>query len=196
MTDKGVKYMLRSILKGKNLTIYQCAKLSGIPYTTLSELIRGKTKIEKCSAETVYRLSKILNVSMEELMQNAVEVRYDFEVFKSNVNHRIKDTSELDFIINTLKEEDIRRYWNKKWYPEAFYLLATVDYLSRINDIPLCRQYDDIRSHSLKSPLYPRDIQMISQLTHSSERKEICRKDAIPEFSRFNIMESKKEKRY
>ena len=122
--------MLYMILKERNMTIYQCAKLSGVPYTTLSEVIRGKTRIEKCSAETVYRLSKVLNVSMEDLIRDTLETRSDFEIFRSNMCHRIKDTDELDFIIDTLKEDDIRRYWNKKWYPEAFYLLATVDYLS------------------------------------------------------------------
>ncbi|MBR6411203.1 MAG: helix-turn-helix transcriptional regulator [Clostridia bacterium] len=182
--------MLHSILKEKSMTIYQCAKLSGVPYTTLSELIRGKTRMEKCSAETVYRLSRVLHVSMDYLMQDTIEPRSDFEIFKSNMCHRIKDTDDLDFIIDTLKSNDIRSYWNKKWYPEAFYLLAAVDYLSRIHKIPLCSQYDDIRLYSLKSPLYPRDVQMSSQLDRNSESKERCRRDAIPEFSRFNIMES------
>ena len=181
--------MLEDILTERNMTIYQCAKLSGVPYTTLSEVIRGKTRIEKCSAETVYRLSKVLNISMEKLMQNTVEVRSEFEVFKSNICHRIKDANEIDFIIDTLKEDDIRRYWNKKWYPEAFYLLAMVDYLSRINGIPICDRYDDIRSHSLKSPIYPKDVQMSSKLNGNSEIKEKCRKAAIPEFLRFNLME-------
>lgn len=74
--------MLNEILKEKKITIYQCAKLSGIPYTTLSEVIRGKTKIEKCSAETVYRLSKILNVTMEDLMRDSVETHLNFETNK------------------------------------------------------------------------------------------------------------------
>ena len=39
--------MLDTLLKQKNMSIYQCAKLSGIPYTTLSELVRGKTRLEK-----------------------------------------------------------------------------------------------------------------------------------------------------
>ena len=65
--------MLETILKQKNLSMYQCAKLSGIPYTTLSELVRGKTRIEKCSAETVYRLSRVLGVSMEDLISDSKE---------------------------------------------------------------------------------------------------------------------------
>ena len=182
--------MLDRILKERNRTIYQCAKFSGIPYTTLSEVVRGKTKIEKCSAETVYRLSKILNVSMEELMTDSLEQRMDFEIFKSNVCHLVKDRDDLDFIITTLQVDEINRYWNKNWYPEAFYLLAMVDYLSRLNDIPLCTKYDDIRTQSLKEPLYPRDITMAAKLSPDKKVMEKSRREAIPEFLRFNIIES------
>ena len=181
--------MLERILQENNMSIYKCAKLSGIPYTTLSEVVRGKTKLEKCSAEMVYRLSKVLNVSMESLVFNSVEVRSDFEIFKSNVCHRIKDNGDIDFIISTLEADDIRRYWFKKWYPEAFYLLAMVDYLSRENDVPLCTKYEDIRAQSLKSPLYPRDVVMAARLSPRLDRRAECRKNAIPEFMRFNIVE-------
>ena len=49
--------MLKDLLDEKKLSLYQCSKLSGIPYTTLSEVVRGKTKLSKCSAETVLKLS-------------------------------------------------------------------------------------------------------------------------------------------
>ena len=182
--------MLEAILNERNMSIYQCAKLSGIPYTTLSEVVRGITRIEKCSAETVYRLSKVLHVSMEDLMMDSIERRSDFEVFKSNVCHQVKDQDDLDFIVTTLQKDDISRYWKKKWYPEAFYLLAMIDYLSRINDIPLCTKYDDIRSHSLEVPLYPREVLMAERLGTMNDMKKQCRQQAIPEFLRFNIIES------
>ncbi len=182
--------MLEAILKERNLTIYQCAKLSGIPYTTLSEVVRGKTKLQKCSAETVYRLSKVLNLSMEDLMRDSLEVRSDFEIFKSNICHCVKDTDEIDFIVATLQADDIGKYWSRKWYPEAFYLLAIVDYLSRLNDIPLCTKYDTIRTRSLQEPLYPRDVMMAVKLHAELDIRERCRKEAIPEFMRFNIVES------
>ncbi len=182
--------MLEAILKEKNLTIYQCAKLSGIPYTTLSEIVRGKTKLQKCSAETVYRLSKVLNVSMEDLIRDSFAERMDFEIFKSNICHRVKDTDEIDFIIAQLEADDISKYWSRKWYPEAFYLLAMVDYLSRLNNIPFCTKYDVIRTQSLREPLYPRDVMMAVKLHADLDIRERCRQEAIPEFVRFNIIES------
>ncbi|MBQ7292674.1 MAG: helix-turn-helix transcriptional regulator [Clostridia bacterium] len=182
--------MLAKLLKKYDMTLYQCAKLSGIAYTTLSEVVRGKTKLEKCSAETVYRLSKVFNVSMEELLRDKVEVRVDFEIFKSNICHLIKDNDEIDFMLNTINSDDIRRYWEKKWYPEAFYLLAMLDYLSRENEIPICNKYDDIRIHSLKTTIYPRDVEIIAKIDKNSDIKERSRRESIPEFIRFNIVES------
>ncbi|MBQ7300315.1 MAG: helix-turn-helix transcriptional regulator [Clostridia bacterium] len=178
------------MLKERNLSIYQCAKMGNIPYTTLSELVRGKTQIGKCSADTVYKLSRILHVSMEKLMADAAEPRYDFEIFKSNVCHKVKDIGDLDFIITTLENDDVRKYWVREWYAEAFYLLAMIDYLSRINDIPLCMQYDDIRSHSLGKTIYPRDVLLTCRLMNDDTIKETCMKEAIPEFLQFNIVES------
>ena len=32
-------------------------------------------------------------------------------------------------MIDTLESDEIRRLYNKQWYPEALYLLAMVDYL-------------------------------------------------------------------
>ena len=98
--------------------------------------------------------------------------------------------NEIDFIVTILRSDDIRRYWEKKWYPEAFYILAMVDYLSRINEIPLCTRYNDIRSQSLKKPLYPRDVVMAAKLHSSIDLREQCMREAIPEFLRFNIVES------
>lgn len=180
--------MLETILKQKNISLYRCAKESGIPYTTLSELVRGKTRIEKSSAETVYRLARTLGVSMEDLISSSIE-RLDFEIFKSNICHMVKDCGENDFIVTVIENDDIRKYWNKKWYAESFYLLAMLDYLSRINDIPLCTRYSDIRSQSLKEPLYPRDVLMAARLNSELDIREKCVKESIPEFLRFNLVE-------
>lgn len=187
---------LTSLLREKQLSVYQCAKESSVPYTTLLDIVKGKTRIEKCTAETLYKLAKTLNVAMEELLaecfrenENTPDSR-DFEIYKSNICHLVKDKGDIDFIIDTLKENQIRIYWEKKWYPESFYLLAMVDYLSRENDLPLCNDYEDIRNCTLSEPLYPRDVILAAKLDASLDVKEQCLKEAIPEFMRFNIVES------
>lgn len=182
--------MLKDLLDEKKLSLYQCSKLSGIPYTTLSEVVRGKTKLSKCSAETVLKLSRMLGMSMEDLLSASDDLRPDYEVYKSNVCHRVKDLGELDFIVQTLRTDEVRHLWQRKWYFEAFYLLAMLDYLSRLNGLPLCNQFDDIRAQSLRQPLYPRDVLLEEKLHPGSQVLRRCRMEAVPEFMRFNIVES------
>lgn len=182
---------LAILLEKKQMSVYQCAKESDIPYSTLLDLVREKVKIEKCSAETLYKLSKTLDISMEELVEEAManSSRVAFETFKSNMCHMVKEKGDIDFIIETLKKDDISRYWRLKWYQEAYYTLAMVDYLSRINDIPKCTNYDSIRQTSLKEPLFPRDIEMTAKLDLSLDVRKQAIEESIPEFIRFNIVE-------
>lgn len=185
--------MLSNILKEKQMSVFSCSKTSDIPYTTLLELVKEKTNIKKTSAETLYKLSQALNISMEDLYKQCTvqePYRCDFEAFKSSVCHSIKEWDEIEFIIKILESRQIFTYWERKWYPECFYLLAMVDYLSRMNDIPLCKEFDHIRTFTLEKPLYPRDVRLAAKLSSDLDIREKCLQEAIPEFLRFNIIES------
>lgn len=116
--------------------------------------------------------------------------RCSFELFKSNVCHRLKELGDINFIIEILENNIIIEYFNRKWYPESFYLLAMLDYLSRINNIPLCNKYNDLRLHSLSETIYPSSIIAISAVSGSNYSKEKAIKEAIPEFMMFNIVEN------
>lgn len=187
--------VLDELLKDRNMSVYRCSKESKVPYTTLLDLVKGKTRIGKCSAETVYKLAKTLNITMECLLEEYEEsasgmpYRSSFEIFKSNICHLVKDKGDMDFIVEVLRNDEIRTYWKRKWYLESFYLLAMVDYLSRENDLPLCKDYDDIRSHTLSETIYPKDVDVAAKLDPSLDIREQSREKAIPEFLRFNIVE-------
>ena len=55
-------------LNEKRISVYRLSKTSGVPYATVNDICNGKTRLEKCSAETIYRLAQALDVSMEELL--------------------------------------------------------------------------------------------------------------------------------
>lgn len=61
------------MLEQKKMTQYRLAKLSGVSHATLSEIITGKTKIEKCSGETLYKISSVLGVTIEDLILENIE---------------------------------------------------------------------------------------------------------------------------
>lgn len=116
--------------------------------------------------------------------------RIDFEGYKSNVCHKLKWLGDLGFIRDTLLRDDISRYWEQKRYSECFYSLAMLDYISRINGIPLCNRYDNLRRCSLENPLYPRDIELICLFAGNDARKKQALEECIPEFARHNIIEA------
>lgn len=187
---------INELLVQKNITKYRLWKESGVPQATISDICTGKTSIEKCSAETIYRIAKVLNVSMESLIAPAVQQaeeerhRPSFELFKSNTCHMVKDMGDIPFIIQLLETNQIRNLYEKKWYPEALYLLAMLDYLSRENNVPICKNYNDIRTAKLQRPVYPSGVVILCKTLNSDAPKEECYRLAIPEFLRFNIVES------
>jgi hypothetical protein len=179
------------------ITVYRYIIVEGgmlmivnIPYMTINDICNGKTSLGKCNAETVYQIAKAFNVTVEELLEAAKEQRCSFSIFKSNVCHRLKELGDIDFLLQTLSNDDIRRYYEKAWYPECLYLLAMVDYISRLNQISLCSDYDDLRSMKLSEKVYPSGVLALALAEKNDAPKEAAWKEAIPEFKRFNIVEN------
>ena len=178
------------LLEQKNMTKYRLSKESGVPFATISDICSGKTQVQKCSGETLYRLARALGVSMEALIADAMEYRSSFEVFKSNVCHMVHDRGDIDFIIDTLETDRVRTLYKKRWYPESLYVLAMVDYLCRVNGLPACSNYNDIRSTKLKDAVYPASVLTLCAALKNDHPKQQSWDEAIPEFRRFNIVES------
>lgn len=119
-----------------------------------------------------------------------MEKRCSFELFKSNVCHWLKEEGDIDFLIQVLESDLIRKYYNRKWYLESFYLLGMLDYISRINDVPMCSEYDDLRQQRMQEIVYPVGVLLTALVLGDESIKEQALKEAIPEILRFNIVES------
>ena len=181
---------LQDLLNEKQITKYKLAKTSGVSQTTINDICTGKVNIKNCTGETLYKLAKALDVSIEALLRESLEYRPAFETFKSNICHYVKDMGDIEFLIDVIKSDLIYYYIDKKWYLEALYLLGMVDYLCRENNIPLPENYEKLRSLKLSSPIYPTGIVILCSVLKSDEPKEKSLKEAIPEFLRHNIVES------
>lgn len=64
--------LVNKLLEKRGMTKYQLAQLSGVPYSTLNDICSGKSKITKCSAETIYQIAKALNLAVELLIEDAI----------------------------------------------------------------------------------------------------------------------------
>lgn len=63
---------LNELLKNNKISKYKLSKQSGVPYSTISDICTGKSKLEKCSAETLVRICHVLNMKVEDLFDYIV----------------------------------------------------------------------------------------------------------------------------
>lgn len=74
---------LVELLQKYGITKYRLAIEANIPHTTIFDICSGKTRIEKCTAETIYKIAKALNVNMEMLVRDSIlqkEMEESYEV--------------------------------------------------------------------------------------------------------------------
>ena len=186
--------IVNELLQKENMSRYRLSKESGVAMTTITDICSGKAELNKCAAGTIYKIAKVLGVSVDFLLENnkerSADYRCSFETFKSNTCHHVKDLGDIDFIIETLETDEIRKLYNRQWYREALYLLAMVDYLSRLNSLPICTNYNDLRCKKLEKPYFPASVVVSYAATGDERIKNEAVANAIPEFLRFNIVES------
>lgn len=98
--------IIDNLIKKQHISKYRLAITAEIPYATLNDICNGKTKLEKCSAETVYKLSKALGIPMELLTEDGLrqterEQSYEYglpEYLQNDLDaykQGLKDRSEL-----------------------------------------------------------------------------------------------------
>ena len=91
---------ISELCQQRGITKYRLAVDTGIPHTMLNDICSGKTELEKCSAETVYKLAKTLGVSMECLVEDAIRtaqrersyglpdyLQHDLDAYKEGLAH-------------------------------------------------------------------------------------------------------------
>ncbi len=108
--------ILDDLLEKKQMSRYRLAVQAGIPHATLSDICSGKTRLEKCSAETVWKLAQALGVSMELLTESGIRqtereqayeyslpeyLQHDLDAYKEGVKNH---SSLLDCLWGELYE--------------------------------------------------------------------------------------------
>jgi len=65
---------LETLLKRKNITVYELSKSSGVPYTTVADLVKGKSQIDGCSVKTAEALASAINLSLEQFIAECRDI--------------------------------------------------------------------------------------------------------------------------
>jgi hypothetical protein len=141
----------------------------------------------KCNAETLYKLSKVLGVSMEELLESELRKKSkadSFEDFRKEECRHLKAKGDIPYLIELLESGRIQKLYKARDYPSCYYLVAMADYLSSLHNVPLCKDYHDIRTKSLTTPIFPGNPGSLDE-----KKKSLLISKALPEFSHFALYE-------
>ncbi|MCR5791559.1 MAG: helix-turn-helix transcriptional regulator [Lachnospiraceae bacterium] len=96
---------LLHILSEKGITAYRLSKDTGIPYTTVREIVSQKTNINKCSAETVQKIAVYLNEQTENVL-NPIFYFDGKEGKYRDIHYTWKKDNALQKMTIYLKDED------------------------------------------------------------------------------------------
>lgn len=161
-------------LKKQKMNIRTCSMKSGIPYATLYPIIKGQVDIGTCAYYTVEKLAKVLGYRPDQIVYH----KEDFQTFRNNLHHDIK-RNDLQTVLGIIEHEDVEYYRLHGDYIKMLYLVATVDYISKKHEIPLCDKYDEIRNMKLEEPFFVGDSAFLNKRVDSG----------IEEFAKYNIVE-------
>jgi len=64
---------IQQLLSDMQISRYRLSKISGIPWATLADIYSGKTHLDRCGAGTLSKLSKVLGISIEELLSLEID---------------------------------------------------------------------------------------------------------------------------
>lgn len=87
-------YMLKDYIKQKNISIYRLAKDCDIPYSSLNDIVNGKVDIMNSKLEFAFKLSRALDISIDELCKIAVvDIKSHSDEFDTEINVKVKNKS-------------------------------------------------------------------------------------------------------
>ena len=161
-------------LQKQKMNIRTCSMKSGIPSATLYPIIKGQVDIGTCAYYTVEKLAKVLGYRPDQIVYH----KEDFQTFRNNLHHDIK-RNDLQTVLGIIEHEDVEYYRLHGDYVKMLYLVATVDYISKKYEIPLCDKYDEIRNMKLEEPFFVGDSAFLNKGVDSG----------IEEFAKYNIVE-------
>lgn len=178
----------KELLSSKKVTGYALSKNTCIPYTTINDLINGKTVIQNISLKHAIAISDFLNVNLRELNELESISFIEFRYFRNNILSDLKRNNQIAFANKIISSKEIDYYYKNNGKEYAFYLLALIDYLYRINKKGrYSSRYNKLRKEKLDQPLFVGS--KIIQFHSIEEAEQKLNIQVIPEFKKFNIIE-------
>ncbi len=199
---------LMNLMNKKCMTRADLSMMSGVPDSTLRDILSGKAQIDHCEAATIYGIADALGTTVEDVLdhyweeclgaddeetleQQSLHDEHTLLIFYSTVDKLVQlrqfaDDSLLASSFNS--ETFIDYFFDNGFYREAFFLLGLTDYLNRKLGMKTDPRFDAYRGYRLDCPVY--SLSTLEEYDDSEElekAKAYAEVFAIPELAAFNI---------
>ena len=200
---------LMNLMDKKWMTRAALSMMSGVPDSTLRDILSGKAQIDHCEASTIYGIADALDTTVEDILdhywdecldqdddeealeQQPLHDEHTLLLFYSTVDKLVQlrkfaDDSLLASSFNS--ETFIDYFYDNGFYREAFFLLGLTDYLDRKLGMKTNPRFDAYRGYCLDCPIY--SLSTLEEYDDSEElekAKAYAEVYAIPELAAFNI---------
>jgi hypothetical protein len=190
------------------MTRANLSMMSGVPDSTLRDILSGKAQIDHCEAATIYGIADALGTSVEDILdhywdecledddeeawkQQPLHDGHTLLLFYSTVDRVVQLRQHVDdaLLMSCVNSEAfIDLFFDKGFYREAFFLLGLTDYLNRKLGMKTDPRFDAYRGYCLDCPVY--SLSTLEEYDDPEElenAKAYAEAYAIPELAAFNI---------
>ena len=198
---------IKELMKKNNMTRAELSRRSGVPDSTLRDILNDTAQLDRCEVITLVCLASVLGTTVEEIMEhywedddwNDEEDDDDkvtrpngqavfFYVFATIVAADLTEDTPEGYLRFIQRDKWVERFYKDGSYDHALLLVGVSDYLCRkLHQSPVS-EYDRYRNDRLEHPIYPLRLMDIDYdgEDYEAEKNDImaC---AIPELARFNI---------
>ena len=112
----------------------------------------------------------------------------DFDLFKSDTLHRLKQKGESMFVDEIVSSNAIENHYLNGEYLESLYLLSLIDYLRTKEHKPVFEKYNAFRKYKLSKKYVSKSTYLLLKMGYMSI--DDLYKECIKEFSDKNIFEA------
>lgn len=164
--------MLKEYLEKNKMSVYSLSKGSGIPYTTVNELVNRKKDINECSLKTVSKIAAYLGLTVEELCIIMGSLTQRSNSISSSWNDARNKTFTFPVVVASDDYDASRIYPLKQRI--VYEVLAEIKHDDRIEEVYLFGSSTTIRCNR-KSDL-DFAIKLRGDYTNNSAKDEISEK--------------------
>ena len=198
---------LMNLMNEQYMTRADLSMMSGVPDSTLRDILIGKAQIDHCEAATIYGIADALGTTVEDILNHywdecmeaddeecereALHDGHTLLIFYSTVDKlvQLRQFADDSLLASSFTSETfIDYFFDNGFYREAFFLLGLTDYLNRKLGMKTDPRFDAYRGYRLDCPVY--SLSTLEEYDNSEElenAKAYAEAYAIPELAAFNI---------